>query len=126
MARTLEERLQSDDPEPWIAEDVDDSVWGEIEEITQRESNYSEGSDTFVTLITPNGDVVSVAIWGTVLKKKFAELAPKEGDKIGFRFLGEQVPKSGGKPYKNWKVNIARATAPVGDGAATGDEFPEE
>jgi propanediol utilization protein len=128
MSRTLEERLAGVDPEPWIPEEPGDTIIGEVEEISARDSQFGQPGDTdqFVTLLTEHGDVMSVAIFGTVLKKKFADLNPQEGDTLGFKFLGEQVPRSGGKPYKNWKLMIARKVVAAPEGAAVGGEFPDE
>lgn len=111
MPRTLEERLAGADPEPWIPEEGD-SVFGEIEEISTREGDWGEYK--VVTIVTEQGDVLNVACWDTVCGKKLEELDPSEGDMIGFKFLGEKLPKGGGKAYKNWRLVLARAErAPV-------------
>lgn len=127
MPRTLEERLTGADPEPWKPEEAGDYVFGEVESIDQREGDYGEYD--VVTLLTDNGDVLSVAIWGTVLQKKFAAVKAEVGDNLGFKFLGERTPKkAGGKDYKDWNVFIQRAVkadAPSPE-AATGGEFADD
>lgn len=121
--RSLEERLAGADPEPWIPEEGD-SIFGEVEAIETRDGDY--GEYPVVTLLTAQGDVVSVAIWGTVLQKKFAGIGAVEGDQLGFKFLGERTPKNGGKAYKDWRLVVSRAAQADAEPAATGGEFGDE
>lgn len=109
--------------------EVGDVIYGEIEAITTRDGDYGEYE--VVQLLDEDGGVHSVAIFGTVLKNKFDELSPAAGDRIGFKYLGEKPTKSGGATYKNWQVQIERASVPVGsasdvEAAVGGDAFPTD
>lgn len=120
--RTLEERINGPEAEPWIPENSGEYVIGELEEISDRDGDY--GPFKVITLLTEGGDVLNVAGFGTVLKGKFDGLTNDDlGCKIAVKFLGEASNKAG-KPYKNWSVTIDRS-ALVGAAAAvaTGNEF---
>lgn len=120
--RTLEERLEADEPEIWEAEEGD-SIFGEVEEISTREGDY--GPYQVVTLYNADG-AFNVACWDTVCANKLEELDPHVGDNLGFKYLGLKAPKkAGAKPYKNWRLVLSRATAaPAADVPVP--EFPEE
>jgi hypothetical protein len=122
MGRTLEERINGAEAEPWIPEEAGEYVVGEIEEISAREGDY--GPYKVLTLLTDKGDVLSVAGFGTVLKGKFDSLTDPEdiGRTIAVKFLGEARGKSG-KDYKNWQVTLgAKASVPVGGGDFSEDD----
>jgi hypothetical protein len=121
MPRSLEEQLNGADPEPWIADDAGDSIFGEIEAVGTREGDY--GEYTVVTVVTENEDVLTIAGFGTVLAGKLSGLSEDDiGRKIGVKFLGEKKGKNG-KEYKDWKVVLgARPTVAV----AAADEFADE
>jgi hypothetical protein len=107
MPRTLQERLQGAEAEPFLFTDEGDAILGEVEEVSEREGDY--GTYTVVTLITADGDVHSVAGFGQVLARKLegANLVP--GDKLGVKFLGEKRSKAG-KDYKDYQVVVERAS----------------
>lgn len=117
--RTLEERINGPEAEPWIPEEAGEFVIGELEEISDRTGDY--GPYKVITLLTEGGDVLNVAGFGTVLKGKFDSLTSADlGCKVAVKFVGEATGKSG-KAYKNWSVTIDRSNL-VG-AVATGDEF---
>lgn len=120
--RTLEERINGPEPEPWMPEEGD-VVIGEIEEISEREGDY--GTYKVVTLITDIGEVLNVAGFGTVLAGKFDRLGDSDcGRQIAVKFLGEQPSKKpGGKPYKNWNVTLSpKQAVPAGGGDFPADD----
>lgn len=123
MPRTLEEKLNGADPEPWIAEEEGESIFGEIEEVGVRDGDY--GEYPVVTVLTEAGEVFTVAGFGTVLNGKLEGLTDADiGRKIGVKFIGEKDSK-GGKSYKDWRVVLsARETVPVT--APDVDEFPDD
>lgn len=116
--RTLEERINGPEPEAWMPDEAGDYVVGEIEEISERVGDY--GPYKVLTLFTPNGDVLNVAGFGTVLKGKFDRLTDADcGRTIAVKYLGERAPKkAGGKEYKDWQVTLSpRAAQPAAAGA---------
>jgi len=125
MGRTLEERINGAEPEPWIPEEAGDYVIGELEEISEREGDY--GPYRVVTLLAPDGGVWNVAGFGTVLSGKFASLKETDiGNNVAVKFLGEAASKRpGGKPYKNWTMSVDRTAVPVlpGGGFAPDDDI---
>lgn len=122
MPRTMEEKLNGADPEPWIAEEEGDSIFGEIEEVGTRDGDY--GEYPVVTVLTENGEVFTIAGFGTVLKGKLEGLTDDDiGRKIGVKLVGEKQSKAG-KDYKDWRVVLsARETVPA---SAVEDEFPDD
>lgn len=123
MPRTMEEKLNGADPEPWIPEDEGESIFGEIEEVGTREGDY--GEYPVVTILTDSGEVWTVAGFGTVLKGKLEGLTESDiGRKIGVKFVGEKQSK-GGKDYKDWRV-VLSAREIVSLPPDEVDAFPEE
>ena len=122
MARTLEERINGPEPEPWIPEEAGEYIIGELEEISEREGDY--GSYRVITLLTENGDVLNVAGFGTVLKGKLESLTTADiGCNVAVKFLGEVANKKpGGKAYKNWNVSVERKAVPVTPGGFDADD----
>lgn len=121
MGRTLEERINGAEPEPWIPENADEYIIGELEEISEREGDY--GPYRVITLLASDGSVWNVAGFGTVLSGKFASLKDSDiGCNVAVKFLGEAASKKpGGKAYKNWTVSVDRKAAPVQPGAFDDD-----
>lgn len=123
MGRTLEERINGPEPEPWIPEEAGEYIIGEIEEISERVGDY--GPYKVLTLLDADGSVASVAGFGTVLKGKFDTLTDADcGRTIAVKYLGEAPSKKpGGKPYKNWTVTLTpRQAVPAGGGDFPADD----
>jgi hypothetical protein len=124
MPRTMEEKLNGADPEPWIAEEEGESIFGEIEEVGTRDGDY--GEYPVITVLCENGDVFTVAGFGTVLKGKLEGLTDADiGRKIGVKFVGEKQSKAG-KDYKDWRVVLSAREAVTVPPGEEHDEFPDE
>lgn len=128
MARTLEQRMKAGDPAPWTPEKAGDSIIGEIEAVGQRTGDY--GPYTIITVLDNEGEAFNVAGFGQVLARKFEELQPQVGEKIGVQYLGEVKNKKGTSTYKNWLVMIdeprlTNGTTTVPTVAAPADEVDE-
>ena len=89
------------DPEVWKW-DEDPTVFGRVLEVGDVETQY--GIAPTLTLLSNDGRELIVYGYSTVLRRGIAERAIEPGDLWGARYLGEQVPASGGKPYRNFKV----------------------
>ena len=118
--RTLEERINGPDSEPWIPEDEGDFVIGELEEVSTREGDY--GPYKVLHLWTSDGRSVTVAGFGQVLASKFETVTDADlGNKVAIVFQGEKRGKSG-REYKAYDFKVERKVAAVAGGDFEGDD----
>jgi hypothetical protein len=73
-----------------------------------------------------DGTVWGVALFRSVLKKRFDMLEPKPGDTIGLKYVGLAEPRNkGANAYHNYVLKVdRRATAPIS--AVTESEAADE
>ncbi|SRR6266550_2255503 len=61
-----------------------------------------------------DGTVWGVALFRSVLKKRFDTLAPRPGDLIGLKYVGLAEPRNkDGRPYHNYVMKVIRNAAAV-------------
>ena len=102
-------------PDRWEYAEPGDSILGEIVEIgspIQLDPKYSPVRPVQVARLDREDgieEVVTVWISPTVLRSKWDELDPMEGDFISITFLGEKKPRNGGDPYHNFDVHLERS-----------------
>jgi hypothetical protein len=73
-----------------------------------KQENVGANSSNVYNLRTPEGEVVGV--WGsTVLDAKFEGI--EIGAEVAIEYVGDKVPRKGGKPYKDFFVGTAESVA---------------
>jgi hypothetical protein len=70
-----------------------------------------------------DGTVYGVALFRSVLKKRFDVLEPRPGDRLGLKYVGLAEPRTkGANPYHNYVLKVERNSP----SAATPAEAPEQ
>lgn len=117
---SIEDRLDRE-VSTWEPENPGDQVIGTITDIGEWEGDY--GVSPTLTIADDNGDEHVVFCSNSVLRRNFERQRPAVGDRVGIRYLGEAVGKSG-RSYRNYRFVLDRAAgAPAaadGTDAASG------
>jgi len=72
-----------------------------------------------------DGTVYGVALFRSVLKKRFDTLEPRAGDRIGLKYVGFAEPtKKGGNGYHNYVLKVEHTAAAPTEAVEQGDELP--
>lgn len=80
----------------------------EVLEVEMGDGDY--GPFPIVIGVDDSGDEWRVFGFGQVLQGRITKLAPEPGDRMGFRYMGEEPAKNfPGKMYKNYRVLIEKA-----------------
>lgn len=111
----LRKALAEDDgslPERWNAEDVPGtSLVGTFLRYEMIATEYGE-SNIAVIEDMDDGTVWGVALFRTVLRKRFETLQPQPGDTLGVKYVGFVEPRAkGSNGYHNYVVRIIRNSA---------------
>jgi hypothetical protein len=118
--------LAADDgslPERWNPEDEPGATL--IGTLLRFETIVTEfGTDRLAVIEDgDDGTVYGVALFRSVLKKKFDTLEPKPGDVVGLKYIGLIPPRTkDGRPYHNYAMRVDRASGTT----ATEAETPEQ
>lgn len=102
----LRDRASRDFPQPWVAENPDDEIAGELLRY-ERGNTRSYGEKWIAVLRTPEGEERSVWLLHTVLNNQFARLKPKVGELVLIRYQGKREG-AGGSTYDDYRVEIDR------------------
>lgn len=111
----LRQALADDDgslPERWNAEDIPGTSL--IGTFLRYETIVTEFGESLVAVIEDADDITvyGIALFRTVLKKRFEAIAPQPGDTIGVKYVGFVEPKAkGSNGYHNYVVRIIRNSA---------------
>lgn len=132
---SMRSELAADDgslPERWNADDEPGTTL--IGKLLRFETIVTEFGASPVAVIQDedDGTVYGVALFRSVLKKKFDTLEPQPGDVVGLKYIGLIPPRNkDGRPYHNYAMrverdsNIATPTAqPAPEEAEQEDELP--
>jgi hypothetical protein len=118
--------LAADDgslPERWNPEDEPGTTL--IGTLLRFETIVTEFGASPVAVIEDgdDGTVYGVALFRSVLKKKFDTLEPKPGDVVGLKYIGLIPPRTkDGRPYHNYAMRVDR----VNGTTAAAVESPEQ
>jgi hypothetical protein len=113
MDNDIHKQLDAEFAEAWKPK-PGTKIVGVITDVTARDSGY--GEYPIVTLEVAGGDRVALHCFHEVLRGELARIAPKLGDEIGVKYLG-QHPEKGYHQYK-----VARAGTGSFDWARFSDE----
>lgn len=102
---------------PW-ERDKEPTVAGTVVDLSERTSEY--GQYPVVALLLADGREVEVAGMGAVLQRFIMTCGVQAGDLFAVKYLGQRTPRSGGKPYHDYKVVVRNpdGTAKAKDQAA--------
>lgn len=103
MSDRLDQEVTAWRPEPG------DKIYGKVVDISQNQGDYEPYP--LLEIETPDGAMVAIHAFHTVLKSELAKKHPVAGDSIGIKYLG----KTAGKDYEGYRVIIDRATPVAGD-----------
>jgi hypothetical protein len=99
-------------PERWNPDDIPGTVLvGTLLRYETIVTDYGE-SKVVVVEDVEDGTVYGVALFRTVLKKRFDVLDPKPGDSIGLKYVGLEEPRNkGANAYHNYVLKVQRNSA---------------
>ncbi|MBI1744463.1 hypothetical protein HYR54_15555 [Candidatus Acetothermia bacterium] len=104
----LEEELEKDDGQAdfWKPSKAGERVVGTLRAVKERTGK--NGPEKLVELLDiVTGDPILFWLSRSVLRDKFLTLAPKRGDVVGVKFLGEKESKNGTK-FFDYTVRVKR------------------
>ncbi len=95
------------DSEQYVTDDV---VIGSLVDLQEFPDNFNDGQLVRVYVLELQDDGRRVGVWAnrTVLRNEIEKLKPQWGELIGIKYLGEQEPKGGGKPFHAYTVRVKR------------------
>ena len=111
----LRKALAEDDgslPERWNAERVPGTSL--VGTFVRYETIVTEFGESNIAIIEDedDGTMWGVALFHTVLKKRFEAIAPQAGDTLGVKYVGHVEPRTkDGRGYENYVVRIIRNSA---------------
>lgn len=105
-------RLAEDDgslPQRWNAEDVPNtSLVGTLLRFDTIVTSQGEGTIAVIE-DADDGTLWGVALFRSVLRKRFETLNPKPGDVLGIKYIGLVQPQSkDARPYHNYVMKVIR------------------
>jgi hypothetical protein len=112
-------------PERWNPDDTPGATL--IGTLLRYETIVTDFGEAQVAVIedADDGTVWGVALFRSVLKKRFETLAPRPGDTIGLKYVGLAEPRSkGANAYHNYVLRVDHSTA-VASSAET-ESRPEQ
>ena len=72
-----------------------------------------------------DGTVYGVALFRSVLKKRFDTLEPRPGDRIGLKYVGlAESAKKGGNAYHNYILKVEHTSSAPAEVVEQGGELP--
>lgn len=113
----LRTRLADDDgslPERWNPDDTPGTTL--VGTLLRYEMIVTDFGESTVAVIedADDGTVWGVALFRTVLKKRFETLEPKPGDTVGLKYVGLVEPRNkDGRAYHNYVLRVVRGSDPV-------------
>lgn len=111
--------------EPWDPE-PGERVSGTVVEIDECQSSFGPDAYPVVTIKTEDGDFVSIYCSRSVLLGQMQRARPQIGDRIGVRFDGKKMSKSGNSYFAYRVVNATkRKSSYQWDQAGTDDDVEE-
>ena len=123
----LRSQLAADDgslPDRWNPDDVPGATL--VGELVGWETIVTDFGEAKIAVIVDEEDDhrYGVALFRSVLKKRFEQLEPRIGDTIGVKYVGIQPPRTkGANEYHNYVVKVIPA---AGSRGATQAESLEE
>lgn len=108
----LRNRLAEDDgslPERWNAEDEPGTTL--VGTLLRYETIVTDYGESQVAVIedADDGTVWGVALFRTVLKKRFETINPQPGDTVGLKYVGFVEPRTKGQNgYHNYVLRVVR------------------
>jgi hypothetical protein len=109
---TLRHQVEADDgslPERWNPEDLPGAML--VGTLLRFETIVTDFGPSQVAVIQDedDGTVYGVALFRSVLKKRFDTLEPRAGDRIGLKYVGLAEPRTkGANPYHNYVLKVER------------------
>lgn len=122
----LRNRLADDDgslPERWNAEDQPGTTL--VGTLLRYETIVTDFGESQVAIIedADDGTVWGVALFRTVLKKRFEQINPQPGDTLGLKYVGFVEPRTKGQNgYHNYVLRVVRGSG--GGEAVAADARP--
>jgi hypothetical protein len=108
LSRTLEERLEAGDAPGWKPE-PGDRVLGLVVNIDERVSDYTGKPYPILTIEQGDGSEIAVHAFHTVLSNEISGKRIAVGDRVGVKYHGERVPKSGVGSFHHYSVAVERS-----------------
>jgi hypothetical protein len=108
----LRDRATSDAPPAWMPTEEGDELFGTFVDLIPA-APTKFGPAPVVQLAQPSGEVVSVWLLHSVLRREFERAAPAIGENVLIRYLGMVQPEGGGNPYQTYSLTVDRKAAPV-------------
>ena len=110
MGRDLKRELEHFDgtyPQAWQP-DPGDILVGKIVKIERAPCRFGAGGMTWVLCIEKDEGLGAVSLWltSTVLLNEFRKLRPKQGERIGIKYLG--MRQGADNTYKAYAIRIDR------------------
>jgi len=105
-------RKQADEgfPPAWRPEEPDDEVFGTVVKV-QMQAPTQYGPAPVVTLALESGELVSVFLFHTVLRRMFQRERVALGERVLIRWLGKRTPEGGGNAYDDYRLVVSRPQA---------------
>ena|SRR5215510_6623025 len=127
----LRRAVEEDDgslPERWNAEDEPGTTL--VGTLLRYETIVTDYGESQVAVIEDADDqtVWGVALFRTVLKKRFDTLNPQPGDTVGLKYVGLAEPRNkGANAYHNYVLRVMRGTIANGTAeVSVAREAPED
>jgi hypothetical protein len=117
-------------PERWNADDEPGTTL--VGTLLRYETIVTDFGQSQVAIVedADDGTVYGVALFRSVLKKKFETLRPEPGDSIGLKYVGLEEPRTkGANSYHNYVLKVMRnssapATRAVAADTGGDDDLP--
>ena len=88
-----------------------DMLIGRLEEVVHGVPTRYGPVDVAYLCTEPSGELVSVWLSNTVMRDQWTKAAPKVGERVGVKYVGQKTSKAG-TPYRVYAVRVDRI-APV-------------
>lgn len=108
----LRERADADAPPAWKPTEPGDELFGCFVDLNAAVPTKF-GPAPVVAIAQPSGDVVSVWLLHSVLRREFERARPAIGENLLIRYLGTVQPDGGGSAYESYSLVVDRTSAPV-------------
>ena len=106
-AAALRKRADEGFPSAWIPEEPGDELLGWLRRF-QMQAPSAYGPVPVLELERPGGDLVSVWLHHTVLRRAFERERVRLGEFVLIRYEGKTKPEGGGNAYDNYKLVVDR------------------
>jgi hypothetical protein len=108
QATDVADLLDRERATPFIAENPGDQITGKVVRYEVGESRF--GPADIAIIATPKDGEKAFWLLGAALKSQWGKAAPKPGETVGAKFLGDRVSAAGNR-YKDWRVVVDRPEA---------------